>query len=92
MSPGLRILTVLGMMLALNSPTHAGESRDNQDKKANGDTAVKDLPKPIPEVMKKLKDVGNEASKGINRASQGVRDIFDKGTKNSKEPNKAKER
>jgi hypothetical protein len=79
-------------MLALDSPTRAEESSDNQNKKANENTAVKDLPKPVPGVMDKIKEVGNEASKGINRASQGFRDIFDKATTKSKEPNKAKER
>ena len=92
MSLGLRILAILGIMLVFNSTTHAAGSRDNQDKKANGNTAVKDLPKPVPGVMDKIKEVGNEASKGINRASQGFRDLFDKGTKQSKEPSKAKER
>jgi hypothetical protein len=41
-------------------------------------------------LIEKIKEVGNEASKGIHRASQGVRNIGDKAGKKTKEPIKEK--
>jgi uncharacterized protein YoxC len=79
----------LGVALVFNSYVLADDTTDKSEKKDSGH-AVKDLPKPLPQVMDKIKEVGNEASKGINRASQGFRDLADKATKKTKEADQPK--
>jgi hypothetical protein len=37
--------------------------------KKDGSLRVKDLPKPIPEAMEKIKEIGNEVGKGITKAA-----------------------
>ncbi len=41
-------------------------------------------------LVDKIREVGNEASKGIHRATQGIRDIGDKVGKKTKDPEKGK--
>lgn len=45
---------------------------------------VDDLPKPIPQVMGKVKEVGNEVGKGISKAASTTADAVNKAVKNEK--------
>ena len=77
----LIILTV-----ALGVYTAAGAEPNNKESKKPAGTGSKST-SPL---MDKIKEVGNDASKGIHRATQGVRNIGDKAGKKTKEPMKEK--
>ncbi len=84
-----RILTILIVALGLYSVVAAAEPNNKENKKP-GDTAVDKGSKSTSSLMDKIKEVGNDASKGIHRASQGVRNAGDKAGKKTKGPEKEK--
>ena len=49
---------------------------------------VKDLPKPIPQAMDKIKEVGDEAGKGISKAVNAGVDAVNKVMKGNKDRGK----
>ena len=83
-----RILILLTVALGLSTAS-ATEPKNKQSKKAEG-TAVGKSSKSTSPLMDKIREVGNDASKGIHRATQGVRDVADKAGKNSKDAEKGK--
>jgi hypothetical protein len=84
-----RILTILIVALGLYAVTAGAEPNNKQSKKPDG-AAVAKSSKSTSSLMDKIKEVGNDASKGIHRATQGVRNIGDKAGKTTKEPTKEK--
>ena len=84
-----RILTILFVALGLYSSINAAEPNDKQSKKPAG-TAVDKGSTSTSSLMDKIKEVGNDASRGIHRASQGVRNAGDKAGKKTKGPEKEK--
>ena len=84
-----RILIILIVALGIYAAAFGAEPDNKQSKKPDGAAAGKDSKSTSP-LMDKIKEVGNEASKGIHRATQGVRDIGDKAGKKTKEPIKEK--
>ena len=48
---------------------------------------VEDLPKPIPQVMDKVKEVRNEVGKGISKAASTATDAVNKTIKGEKSEN-----
>jgi hypothetical protein len=83
-----RILIIL--TAALGFYAVAGAAPDNKQSKKSDDAAVGKSSKSTSPLMDKIKEVGNDASKGIHRATQGVRNIGDKAGKKTKEPIKEK--
>ncbi len=58
-------------------------ARESESKK--GSLRVQDLPKPIPQVMDKIKEVGNEVGKGISKAAGEGANAVNKAVKGDKE-------
>ena len=52
--------------------------------KAVAEMRVDDLPKPIPQAMDKVKEVGNEVGKGISKAASAAADAVNKAAKGEK--------
>jgi hypothetical protein len=70
-----RTVAILGGGMALGVSVAMAEIR------------VDDLPKPIPQVMEKIKEVGNEAGKGISKAASTTADAVNKAVKGDKSDN-----
>ncbi len=79
---------MLSVMSGIIGPVFA----DTNTAQSNGTgTAATDKGSKSPSpLVDKIKEVGNEASKGIHRATQPVRDIGDKTGKKTKTPEKEK--
>ncbi|MGH7230422.1 MAG: hypothetical protein ACREJU_03580 [Nitrospiraceae bacterium] len=58
------------------------------DDKKDGSLKVKDLPKPIPQAMDKIKEVGDEVGKGITKAAAEAAAAVNKAIKGSKAKDK----
>lgn len=54
---------------------------------AMAEVRVDDLPKPIPQVMEKVKKVGNEVGKGISQAASTTAGAVNKAVKGDKSDN-----
>lgn len=48
---------------------------------------IDDLPKPIPQAMDKVKEVGNEVGKGLSKAASTTADAVNKAVKGEKSAN-----
>ena len=64
-------------------PAWAGD-----DDKKDGSLRVKDLPKPIPQAMEKIKEVGDEVGKGISKAAAEGAAAVNKAIKGTKSKEK----
>ncbi|HJU04421.1 MAG TPA: hypothetical protein VJ692_04660 [Nitrospiraceae bacterium] len=81
-----RYLSMAGGMAALVMAASLACADDGEKK--DGSLRVKDLPKPIPEAMNKIQQVGNEVGKGISKAAGEGAEAVKKALKG----NKAKEK
>ena len=84
-----RILIILLLAQGACFAVDAAEPNNKQTPKEGG-TAVDKSSKKTSPLMDKIKEVGNDVSRGINRASQGVRNVGDKAGKKTKDSEKEK--
>ncbi|WP_447978533.1 hypothetical protein [Candidatus Nitrospira bockiana] len=77
-----RRLWALAVVFLLATAAHA------EEEKSGLSLRVDDLPKPIPQAMEKIKQVGNEAGKGISKAASEAAGAVNKAVKGQKPADK----
>lgn len=83
------IAALLTLTTGLLTFASAAETEDKpaakESESKKGSLRVQDLPKPIPQVMDKIKEVGNEVGKGISKAAGEGAKAVNKAVKGNKE-------
>jgi hypothetical protein len=84
-----RILIVLTTALGLYAADANAEPNTKESKKPDAEAGVKGS-KSNSSFVDKIREIGNDVSQGIHRATQGVRDVGDKAGKKTKDQEKGK--
>lgn len=79
-------------LVAADSAEKASDRQKSDRSKSKIDISVKDLPKPIPEVLEGIKRVGDEVGKGISKATSAAAGAVNKAVSEKRDRDKKEER
>ncbi len=94
----LPVLIALAIVFGSSEPVAAESAEKATDRqksdrsKSTIDISVKDLPKPIPEVLEGIKRVGDEVGKGISKATSAAAGAVNKAVSEKRGKDRKEER